>query len=56
VSGPGRRGEPLADCYQVRAEERILSESALDGATQVLSGLGDVGKSQLAGERASQVD
>ncbi|QYN35256.1 tetratricopeptide repeat protein [Pseudonocardia sp. DSM 110487] len=54
VSWPVRVGAVplLAGCYQRRAESRLLSEAIDEGGTavvtQVLSGLGGVGKTQLA--------
>jgi len=61
VSWPGRVGAipALADCYQLRGETDLLREAVDAGGTavltQVLSGLGGVGKSQLASAYARSV-
>ena len=55
---------PLADCYQTRPETDLLAQATASGETavltQVLAGLGGVGKSQLAAayvhHRAATVD
>lgn len=60
VSLPHRVGTipPLADCYQARVATSQLAAMAASGGTtvvrQILSGLGGVGKTQLAAAHAEQ--
>ncbi|WP_051366699.1 tetratricopeptide repeat protein [Hamadaea tsunoensis] len=47
-------GAPVADCWQQRSEEASLTEAQRRGGTVVLSGLGGVGKTQLAAAHAQR--